>query len=156
MYTRQDWLKAAVAFFICLLLLCIFLLGMNRIEHKLMNGSIDHVQIIETKSDLYSQEEIQEVIELVLERFENGNTWGGCTLLTVSYGGDKQSLKEKESALEYFQQDAFDEYLVLVISFKTGSRVPPGLAENSVYKDFEQLYARNDGTKWEFVDGGYG
>ena len=123
---------------ICLLLiLCV---GCQRKEVK--------VRMI--YSDIYTEEEIQEAIDVIKKEFSKD--WKGCTLKEIYYAGDDRAL-----FTSYAKQYHGDEALVLKTNFNTNYfSWKIGLNSNCDYEDYQWIFVRNKNGKWKHVDGGYG
>ena len=58
-------------------------------------GNVAHVEVIKVESSLYSQNDINDAIEVIKNDFVN--EWDGCELFDIYYGGDELSKYESES-----------------------------------------------------------
>ena len=123
---------------ICLLLiLCV---GCQRKEVK--------VRMI--YSDIYTEEEIQEAIDVIKKEFSKD--WKGCTLKEIYYAGDDKAL-----FTSYAKQYQGEKAIVLKTNFHTNYFAwKIGLNSNCDYEDYQWILIRNNNGKWKYVDGGYG
>ena len=101
-------------------------------------------------SDIYTEDEIQETIDIVKKEFSKD--WKGCTLKEIYYAGDDRAL-----FTSYAKQYQGDEALVLKTNFHTNYfSWKIGLNSNCDYEDYQWIFVRNKNGKWKHVDGGYG
>ena len=101
-------------------------------------------------SDIYTQEEMEEALDLVLEEFSK---WDGCTLHRVSYGGDGFSKDELELTNRMFGTD-FDGCLLFFTAFRS-----PKEQTGAWEADREYFYSwtvcRKGDSPWELVNWGW-
>lgn len=113
-------------------------------------GDVSNVKVLEYKSDIYSEEEIEEAIEAVKKYFRS--EFSGCTLTEITYAGDDKILSYEDWAT---RNDA-DEVIVLISSFDVDASGGDGsLNPNSTYSNWSWILARRNGEKWQHVDHGY-
>ena len=113
-------------------------------------GNVSDVKVLEYKSDIYSEEEIEEAIEVVKKYFRS--EFSGCTLTEITYAGDDKILSYEVWAT---RNDA-DEVIVLISSFDVDASGGDGsLNPNSTYSNWSWILARRNGEKWQHVDHGY-
>lgn len=113
-------------------------------------GNVSDVKVLEYKSDIYSEEEIEEAIEVVKKYFRS--EFSGCTLTEITYAGDDKILSYEDWATK---NDA-DEVIVLISSFDVDASGGDGsLNPNSTYSNWSWILARRNGEKWQHVDHGY-
>ena len=113
-------------------------------------GNVSDVKVLEYKSDIYSEEEIEEAIEVVKKYFRSD--FSGCTLTEITYAGDDKILSYEDWAT---RNDA-DEVIVLISSFDVDASGGDGsLNPNSTYSNWSWILARRNGEKWQHVDHGY-
>lgn len=113
-------------------------------------GNVKDVQIKEYSSEIYTDAEIEDAIDVAINYFKK--EFSGCTLTEITYIGD-----DKLDAYEEFAQrhNAAD-VIVLVSSFDVDSSCGDGsLNPDSTYTDWNWILVRNDGGKWTHVDHGY-
>ena len=109
-------------------------------------GNVGRTEIVKVESDIYTQEEIDECIDIIMRDFEND--WDGCELTIIYYAGDSISSTESE--------ERGVSTIVLRSCFNTG-RLPndSSLNENSTYEDWYWILTRKAGGVWRHVDHGY-
>ena len=113
-------------------------------------GNVSDVKVLEYESDIYSEEEIEEAIEVVKKYFRS--EFSGCTLTEITYAGD-----DKISSYEdWATRNDGDEVIVLISSFDVDASGGDGsLNPNSTYSNWSWILARRNGEKWQHVDHGY-
>ena len=113
-------------------------------------GNVSDVKVLEYKSDIYSEEEIEEAIEVVKKYFRS--EFSGCTLTEITYAGD-----DKISSYEdWATRNDGDEVIVLISSFDVDASGGDGsLNPNSTYSNWNWILVRKNGENWQHVDHGY-
>lgn len=90
-------------------------------------GDVSNVEIISTESDLFSQEDILDAINVVRKEFSG---FTGCTLTKIGYVGD-------EKMIENLSDEVLDNppYIILDCEFTTSeSSAEEGFNSNETYK----------------------
>ena len=114
------------------------------------SGNVKNVQILEYSSEIYSNEEIQDAIDVTMDYFKK--KFSGCTLTEITYYGDDKLADYQEFA----QRNNADEVIVLVSSFDVGpSGGDSSLNPNDTYRNWKWILVRSEGGKWMHVDHGY-
>lgn len=114
------------------------------------SGNVKNVQILEYSSEVYSNEEIQDAIDVTMDYFKK--KFSGCTLTEITYYGDDKLPDYQEFA----QRNNADEVIVLVSSFDVGPSGGDGsLNPNDTYRNWKWILVRSEGGKWMHVDHGY-
>lgn len=114
------------------------------------SGNVKNVQILEYSSEIYSNEEIQDAIDVTMDYFKK--KFSGCTLTEITYYGDDKLADYQEFA----QRNNADEVIVLVSSFDVGPSGGDGsLNPNDTYRNWKWILVRSEGGKWMHVDHGY-
>lgn len=114
----------------------------------LLTGCSQTFVNIGAKSEIYTEEEINEAFDVVLREFRR--EFEGCTLIEMGYAGDETRSEQKEWAAQY----KADECIILVCSFETDGRAGP-LNPNSVYENYEFILTRTGGGDWVVQTSGY-
>ena len=113
-------------------------------------GNVKNVQITEYSSNIYSNSEIGEAIEVTLEYFKK--EFDGCTLTEISYYGDDKLLDFQDFA----ERNNATEVIVFVSTFDVDESGGDGsLNPNDTYKNWKWILVRSEGGKWKHVDHGY-
>lgn len=90
-------------------------------------GNVSNVEIISTESEIFSQSDILDAIEVVKTEFIG---FTGCTLTKIGYVGD-------EKMLDYLSDEVLDNppYIILDCEFSTSeSSVEDGFNGNETYQ----------------------
>ena len=113
---------------IILCLLLIMCVGCQRKE----------VKVRTIYSDIYTEEEIQEAIDVIKKEFSKD--WKGCTLKEIYYAGDDKAL-----FTSYAKQYQGEEAIVLKTNFHTNYFAwKIGLNSNCDYEDYQWILIRNN------------
>ena len=116
-------------------------------------GNVRNVKISKVPSEMYSQQEIDDAIEVILEEFK---FWKGCTMTEICYAGDEVNKRENAYYIENGVYDA-DEMIVLDSSFDVDeSGADMSLNPGTTYDHWSWMLVRTNGGKWKHVDHGYG
>ena len=120
-------------------------------------GNVDNVRIETVDSALYTQQDIDDAIAVILEDFKS---FTDCTLTRIAYAGDEitQKLTEchlGESREAYIESwGDFDELIILYSDFTVDSTRHNSLMKGP-YTDWNWILVRQDGGPWRHVDHGY-
>ena len=113
-------------------------------------GNVKNVKITDYSSEIYSDEEIKNAIDVAINYFEKN--FEGCTLTEITYLGDDKL----DNWQEFAERNNADDVMVLVSSFNVGASGGDGsLNPNSTYTNWKWVLVRTNGGKWEHVDHGY-
>ena len=113
-------------------------------------GNVKNVKITDYSSEIYSDAEIENAIDVVINYFEKN--FEGCTLTEITYLGDDKL----DDWQEFAERNNADDVMVLVSSFNVDASGGDGsLNPNSTYTNWKWILVRTNGGKWEHVDHGY-
>ena len=112
-------------------------------------GKVSNVKTQEVESSIYSQEDINQAIEVIKNDFKS--EWKDCTLQEIYYAGDDYNKGYEDWAA----RNNADDVIVLLSTFKTGSFAEEGLNKNSTYSKYNWILVRSDDGQWKRVDNGY-
>ena len=113
-------------------------------------GNVKNVKITDYSSEIYSDAEIENAIDVAINYFKKN--FEGCTLTEITYLGDDKLNNWQEFA----ERNNADDVIVLVSSFNVGASGGDGsLNPNSTYTNWKWILVRTNGGKWEHVDHGY-
>ena len=113
-------------------------------------GNVKNVKITDYSSEIYSDAEIENAIDVAINYFEKN--FEGCTLTEITYLGDD----ELDNWQEFAERNNADDVMVLVSSFSVGASGGDGsLNPNSTYTNWKWVLVRTNDGKWEHVDHGY-
>lgn len=112
-------------------------------------GNTDYVKIEHGTSVLYTEDEIQDAMDLVLRQFQKG--FEGCYMTELWY----DEAASAEDAAAWAREHDAEEAIVLYCNYWVdGSGRNPTQNPNSMYKNWNWILIRNGG-KWELKDWGY-
>ena len=113
-------------------------------------GNVKNVKITDYSSEIYSDAEIENAINVAINYFEKN--FEGCTLTEITYLGDDKL----DNWQEFAERNNADDVMVLVSSFNVGASGGDGsLNPNSTYTNWKWVLVRTNDGKWEHVDHGY-
>lgn len=114
-------------------------------------GNIDNVSEGFVKSEIYSEEEIKDAMNIVKKKFEKD--FKGCILTDLWYGENISRRSESEWAKQYNA----DEAIILLSNFNVGSSGMDGsLNPNTTYNEWQWILVRNNSNdKWSLKTWGY-
>ena len=113
-------------------------------------GNVKNVKITDYSSEIYSDAEIENAINVAINYFEKN--FEGCTLTEITYLGDD----ELDNWQEFAERNNADDVMVLVSSFNVGASGGDGsLNPNDTYTNWKWVLVRTNDGKWEHVDHGY-
>lgn len=132
--------------FLSLFLLCTVMLSLSSCSH----GVVSHVEISEYSSEIYSDEDIEAAMKVVMQAFdESSELW---YLLELSYIGDDRM----EDYQDYTEREEADEVIVLLSDFYISIfSDSPVMNTGSKYEGYNWILVRNEGEVWQIVDQGY-
>lgn len=138
---------------VALSLLVLFIIGTFLVFHAfgievgVFPGNVDHVEERYVESSLYSQNDIDDAINVIKNDF--AYDWDGCVLTLIYYGGDERCKQESE--------ERGVETIVLLSDFDT--RKQPGdssLNSYDTYTGWSWILVRDEDGGWKHIDHGYG
>ncbi len=134
--------------FICVFFSCFLILGLSACGGEISANFKTHT----VDSQLYTQDEISDAIEIIKNEFEQSPDWAGCTLTEVYYAGDEVTRANQSFA----DDNSADQVIILLSSFDVDSSGGDGSLEaNSTYKDWKWILVRSNSGQWEHIDHGY-
>lgn len=132
--------------------ICLLLLALNACANDAdAPGNIDGCKITYGTSDRFSEDELQNAVDLIQDQFEELH---GCVLHSLTYAGDERSEQELASR----NASEYEEKLTAVIVFDSSFRSPKE-ARGAWNADEEYTWnwyvgQTEDGT-WKLVGYGY-
>ena len=114
------------------------------------SGNVRDVKIIGYTSEKYTDQEIQDAIEVTKEYF--AEVFDGCKLLELAYVGDDKLYEYVDFAERVGSED--------VIAFKSSFYVgfcggDGSLETNETYEGWDWILAKDENGNWVHVDHGY-
>ena len=121
------------------------------------NDSVSEATVDYGTSSIYSEDDMNEAIELVKDEFV---TWEGCELQSISYSSDEECNSDNISWLNELAQannmsDEFTQCMMLVSDFHTSENAPVQWNADTNYEDFQWWLARTDNGEWKLISWGY-
>lgn len=121
------------------------------VELTACGGDVSNVKTRNVDSEIYSQAEIDDAVEVIIKEFKS--SWKGCTLTEIYYAGDDRI----ENYQDWAERNNADEVIVLGSSFDVDSSGGDGsLNPDGTYSDWSWILVRKSGGAWKHVDYGYG
>ena len=119
--------------------------------HSFEDGDVSNAKIIRVESEIYSNEEINSAINVILERFKEN--YNGCSLLKIGYIGDEKN----DEYIDWAERNNKSEVIVFISDFKVAPNAGDGiLNSDSEYKGYSWILVRNENENWTYADCGYG
>lgn len=113
-------------------------------------GNAGNVKITEYTSEIYSDTEISDAIDVAIDYFKK--EFDGCTLTEITYIGDDKN----DDWREFADRNNATDVIVLVSSFDVDASGGDGsLNPNSTYTNWKWILVRTNSGKWMHVDHGY-
>ena len=113
-------------------------------------GNVSNVQRTIGESTVYSQQEIQDAMDVTETYFRKN--FEGCKLLELTYDA-----KHRPEEMEWEETYGVDQVILLTSSFYVKPNGGDGsLNQDDTYHGWKWILARNDQDKWEHRDHGYG
>ena len=107
-------------------------------------------QLESAGSELYTQDEIADAAEVVIQLLEEHFT--GCTLIALRYPCD-----DAVAFQSWAEQYDADQAIILVSDFTAGEvGSDSALESNSTYNNWQWILVRDQGGAWEAKTWGYG
>ena len=110
-------------------------------------GDIGDTQIAQTKSQIYTEAEIDSAIKTIKNYFKLN--FVGCKLLSIGYAGDDSAKEAKEWAKTYES----DKAIILTSDFEVDSSGGDGsLNPNSTYTEWTWILVKDNNGRWKHAD----
>ena len=132
------------------IIIILFIIFTLIILNNKKQGNIKNVEIVIGNSEIYSKEEINDAIDIVLIKFKDFP----ATLNKIYYDEEKSQKESDEWAKQY---DA-DEAIVLYSDFKTYSgeqSLNDGFSSNFEYSNWAWILVRSNHGEWQLKTWGY-
>ena len=121
-------------------------------------ASIEKVKIVYGNSALYSEEDMNAAIQLIMDTF---STWEGCELHSISYVSDEKCNSENiawmnELAKANDLKEQFDQCILFQSDFHSPKENSGAWEPDEEYTDWQWWLARSEGGPWILMTNGYG
>ena len=128
-------------------LVCLFALLLTGCR----GGDVSQVQMVTGQSEIFTQREIKEAMEVAMNYFRK--EFDGCTMTKIEYIEEKSAAASAEWARQY----GAEEGIVLYSSFHVDASGGDGsLNPNSTYSNWQWVLTRDAGGEWVLRTWGYG
>ena len=133
-----------ILFLLCTLMLLPLLSACGK------GGNTDHVQRNIGSSQIYTEEEILEIMGIVENFFEK--EFAGCTLTELTYDEERSNLSCDEWADTYQAKQAIIFYSTFQVDASGGDG---SLNPNSTYTNWNWILTKDNSNKWTLKTWGY-
>ena len=116
------------------------------------SADLSNIKIDYKTSELYSKEDMDAAIKLILEEF---NTWEGCTLYDISYTDDQNCTDNLSHVNELSDDKQFDECIVFTSNFHSPKEGGGAWEPDYDYENWGWYLGRVKGEDWVLLDWGY-
>ena len=115
------------------------------------------VKIDYGSSKLYSKSDMDAAIELIEEEFD---TWEGCELHTITYGGDDKCNDKNVEWMNDLERandnaETFTECIMFSSSFHSPKEAVGAWTPDKEYEDWQWWLARSKDGSWKLMTWGY-
>ncbi|MBE6884936.1 MAG: hypothetical protein E7487_10055 [Ruminococcaceae bacterium] len=138
---KKKLLIAALALFI--------ILFSAQLLFRTTGGDTSDLHRISGASELYTDDEIEQIMEIVEQHFKK--EFNGCRMTELEYN-ESFSLKACD---EWASQYAADRAIVLTSSFFVGLFADESLTTNTTYRNWQWILTKNNGEPWILQTWGY-
>ncbi len=121
-------------------------------------GSVKDLRIDYGTSDIYTQEDMDAAIDVILKEFD---TWDGCEMHSISYEGDDSRNEENIEWLNDLKKnhdegEVFTQCIGFTSNFHSSKDGGEGWNEDFEYTNWQWWLARSEGGEWKLMTWGYG
>ena len=115
------------------------------------------VEIRYGTSAIYTKEDMNAAIEVIRNAFQ---TWKGCELHSVAYGGDESCSPENIAWMNELEQandakETFTQCILFTSSFHSPKNGGGAWNADQEYTDWQWWLARSEGGAWKLMTNGY-
>ena len=105
------------------------------------------------ESKLYSMEDREAAVELILKEF---NTWEGCEMHSIRYDSDEfNNEKNLKAENDVHEGKKYTQCMRFFTNFHSPKKGGGAWEADKEYENYEWIFAREDGGKWELSNWGY-
>lgn len=139
-------MKKRIIIIVVLILIIVF----ATLYFRNKGGDVSNVKRMITASEVYSEQDINNAMDIVEKYFQSD--FEGCTLTDLWY---EESMSAPDSDGWAKQYDA-DKFIVLLSNFDVDSSGGDGsFNPNDTYSNWQWILVRNKGSEWELKTWGY-
>lgn len=119
-------------------------------------GSVKDLRIDYGTSEIYSQEDMEAAIKVILKEFDS---WDGCDMHFITYGGDDLCNEENiewmnDLKKNHDEGEVFTQCIEFTSNFHSPKDGGEGWNPDSEYTDWQWWLARSEGGKWKLMTWG--
>lgn len=104
-------------------------------------------------SDIYTQDDMDQAVDRIYGEF---NTWTGCEMHSIRYGGDEANNAENIAWLNDLREGKnYTECIEFLTDFHSPVEDRGAWEADTEYEDWQWWLARADGGEWELISWGY-
>ena len=115
---------------------------------SLQDGDITNTEKIRVESNIYSEDDLNEGIEVVFKYFKK--EYKGCELLNIKYVGD-----DKNTYDDWAIRNNKEESIAFISDFIVHDNSKVQYLNEDKYTNWNWILVRNKGENWILVDNGY-
>jgi hypothetical protein len=115
---------------------------------SLQDGDITNTEKIRVESNIYSEDDLNEGIEVVFKYFKK--EYKGCELLNIKYVGD-----DKNTYDDWAKRNNKEESIAFISDFIVHDNSKVQSLNEDKYTNWNWILVRNKGENWILVDNGY-
>lgn len=138
---KKKLLVAALALFVILFSV--------QLLFRTTGGDTSDLHRILGTSDLYTDTEIEQIMEIVEQHFKK--EFDGCRMTELEYN---ESLSQA-ACDEWASQYAADKAIILTSTFFVGPFADESLTANTIYRNWQWILTQNNGKPWILQTWGY-
>lgn len=119
-------------------------------------GKIKDAELIIGDSDIYSGEEIEGAMQVVLDHFHSSRSFYDCELLELCYDEDDDYIQGEIERCSERERYRDSDIIIVVSKFYVGSSASTEWNLDTTYSGFQWILTRSDGEEaWAISDSGY-
>jgi uncharacterized membrane protein len=143
-------LKKRITIIVVLILIAAIAASLIFLAHRNKCGDVSNVKRTVTASKIYSEQDINDAMDIVAKFFQSD--FEGCTLTDLWYE-ERISVPASDG---WAKQYNADESIVLLSNFDVNSSGGDGsLNPNTTYPNWQWILVRSKGSEWELKTWGY-
>lgn len=123
------------------------------------NDTVSNAKINYGTSSIYSEEDMDEAIEVIKDEFNTGE-WREFELQSISYSSDEECDPDnlgwlRELAEANHVAEDFTQCIKFETDFHTSANAPGQWNEDTDYNDYQWWLVRTDDGEWQLLSWGY-
>ena len=122
-------------------------------------GSVSDVKIDYGTSSIYSEDDMNEAIEIIKDKFNTGS-WRGFELQSIAYSSDEKCNLDnlgwlRDLAEANHMSDEFTQCIMFESDFHTPENASAECHPDADYENYQWWLVRTDNSEWELLSWGY-